>query len=215
MNSGTCIDLPEVTFTCICDPQFTGDLCQHNVPLPDLVRYIETPSFDGRSYIRLKPLKAYHKLNIDVQFKTFSENGILLYDQQNADGTGDFVSLALVNGYIEFRYLSQVTFNYSFSKTHFLSFYFTSNRYNLGDGIVVLTSLEKMSLNEYHTISAKRYHRDGILSVDDMEDVVGQSIGSLKALDLLEDTFVGSVPSNISKSVFLYIFSIHIYIFSF
>lgn len=105
MNSGTCIDLPEVTFTCICEPQFTGDLCQHSIPLPDLVRYIETPSFDGRSYIRLKPLKAYHKLNIDVQFKTFSENGILLYDQQNADGSGDFVSLALVNGYIEFRYL--------------------------------------------------------------------------------------------------------------
>lgn len=113
-NSGTCIDLPEVTFTCICEPQYTGDVCQYNVPIPDLVRYIETPSFDGRSYIRLKPLKAYHKLNIDVQLKTFSENGIILYDQQNADGSGDFVSLAIVNGHVEFRHVV-----YSMRKIYF------------------------------------------------------------------------------------------------
>jgi agrin len=122
----------------------------------------------------LKPLKAYHKLNIDIELKTFSENGLILYDQQKADGSGDFVSLALVNGFVEFRY-------------------------NLGDGVVTLTSLEKLTLNEYHTISAKRYHRDGILSVDDMEDVVGQSMGNLKALDLSEDTYIGGVPTNFTK----------------
>lgn len=103
MNSGTCIDLPDATYACVCDPQFTGDLCQENSAFTDHINYIETPSFDGRAFIRLKPLKAYHKLNIDVEFKTFSENGIILYDQQKMDGTGDFVSLAIINGYIEFR----------------------------------------------------------------------------------------------------------------
>lgn len=72
-------------------------------------------------------------------------------------------------------------------------------RYNLGNGVLVLTSLEKIALNEYHKVSAKRYHRDGILSVDDMEDVVGQSAGHLKALDLAEDAYIGSVPSNNSR----------------
>lgn len=48
-------------------------------------------------------------------------------------------------------------------------------------------------------MSAKRYHRDGILSVDDMEDVVGQSSGYLKALDLTEDAYIGSVPTNFSR----------------
>lgn len=71
----------------------------------------------------------------------------------------------------------------------------------MGDGIVALVSNEKISMNEYHKVSAKRYHRDGILSIDDFEDVVGQSTGSLKALDLLEDTYVGSVPTNYSKFV--------------
>lgn len=103
MNFGTCIDLPEATFTCICDAQFTGELCQDRIPSQEPINYIETPSFDGRAYIRLKPLKAYHKLNIDVEFKSFSENGVVLYDQQKSDGTGDFVSLAIVNGYVEFR----------------------------------------------------------------------------------------------------------------
>ncbi|XP_073957154.1 agrin-like isoform X3 [Choristoneura fumiferana] len=172
-NLGTCVDLPGSTYTCVCTGLYTGLNCESLVK-DNLTPYIETPSFDGFSYIRLKPLKAYHKLNIDIEFKAFTENGVILYNQQKSDGTGDFVSLALVNGYLEFRY-------------------------NLGNGALILTSLEKITLNEYHKVSAKRYHRDGILSVDEMEDVAGQSSGHLKALDLAEDTYVGSVPSNFSK----------------
>nr|XP_049692713.1 agrin isoform X2 [Helicoverpa armigera] len=173
-NLGTCIDLPGSTYTCLCAGPYTGLNCESLAKDGLLGTYIETPSFDGTSYIRLKPLKAYHKLNIDIEFKAFSENGVILYNQQKPDGTGDFVSLALVNGYLEFRY-------------------------NLGNGVLILTSLEKITLNEYHKVSAKRYHRDGILSVDDMEDVVGQSSGHLKALDLNEDAYIGSVPTNFSR----------------
>ncbi|XP_072942741.1 agrin-like isoform X4 [Epargyreus clarus] len=173
-NAGTCIDLPGSTYTCVCSSLYSGLNCENPEKDGPTVNYIETPSFDGSSYIRLKPLKAYHKLNIDIEFKAFSENGVILYNQQKADGTGDYVSLALVKGFLEFRY-------------------------NLGNGAIVLTSLEKISLNEYHKVSAKRYHRDGILSVDDMEDVTGQSSGNLKALDLAEDAYIGSVPTNFSR----------------
>ncbi|XP_063822042.1 agrin-like isoform X2 [Ostrinia nubilalis] len=173
-NLGTCIDLPGSTYTCVCAGPYTGLNCESLAKDSLPGSYIETPSFDGSSYIRLKPLKAYHKLNIDIEFKAFAENGVLLYNQQKPDGTGDFVSLALVNGYLEFRY-------------------------NLGNGPIILTSLEKISLNEYHKVSAKRYHRDGILSVDDMEDVAGQSNGHLKALDLAEDAYIGKVPTNYSR----------------
>ncbi|XP_060806535.1 agrin-like [Amyelois transitella] len=172
-NLGTCIDLPGSTYTCVCAGPYTGLNCESLVK-DGLGSYIETPFFDGSSYIRLKPLKAYHKLNIDIEFKAFSENGVILYNQQKLDGTGDFVSLALVNGYLEFRY-------------------------NLGNGTIVLTSFEKITLNEYHKVSAKRYNRDGILTVDDMEDVVGQSSGHLKALDLADDAYIGSVPTNYSR----------------
>nr|XP_032526977.1 agrin-like isoform X4 [Danaus plexippus plexippus] len=173
-NFGTCIDLPGSTYTCVCSESYTGSNCESLIKDGPPITYIETPSFVGSSYIRLRPLKAYHKLNIDIEFKAFSENGVLLYNQQKLDGTGDFVSLALVNGYLEFRY-------------------------NLGNGVIILTSLEKISLNEYHKVSAKRYHRDGILTVDDMEDVAGQSDGNLKALDLADDAFIGSVPSNYTR----------------
>lgn len=102
-NLGTCIDLPASTYTCLCTDSFTGVNCEFHIKDALPTTYIETPSFDGSSYIRLKPLKAYHKLNIDIEFKAFSENGVILYNQQKPDGTGDFVSLALVNGYLEFR----------------------------------------------------------------------------------------------------------------
>lgn len=102
-NLGSCIDLPGSTYTCVCTGVYTGLHCETFLKEGLSTTYIETPSFDGTSYIRLKPLKAYHKLNIDIEFKAFAENGVILYNQQKPDGTGDFVSLALVNGYLEFR----------------------------------------------------------------------------------------------------------------
>ena len=45
-------------------------------------------------------LKGYHKISIDVEFKTYAENGIILYSQQKVDGSGDFISLAIVDGYV-------------------------------------------------------------------------------------------------------------------
>jgi len=32
-----------------------------------------------------------------MEFKSFSDDGILLYDQQQPDGSGDFISIAIVN----------------------------------------------------------------------------------------------------------------------
>ncbi|KAK6622158.1 hypothetical protein RUM44_001965 [Polyplax serrata] len=134
----------------------------------------EIPSFDGRSYVQLKRLKAYNKLTVEIEFKSYTNDGILLFSQQKADGTGDFLSLAIVNGFVEFRY-------------------------NLGNGAVVISSLEKIELKRFHKVVAKRYHRDGILKLDDYDDVAGQSQGTLKSLDLEEDAFVGYVPLNYTR----------------
>jgi coxsackievirus/adenovirus receptor len=38
-----------------------------------------------------------------------------------------------------------------------------------------------------------------MLKLDDCEDVAGQSQGPLKALDLVEDAYIGYVPTNVSK----------------
>ena len=44
-------------------------------------------------------------MKIEMEFKPQSlDNGIILYSGQNTDGSGDYVTLALRNGYLEFRY---------------------------------------------------------------------------------------------------------------
>ena len=53
-------------------------------------------------------LKAYHRFNIEVEFKTYADNGIILYNQQKNDGTGDFVSLAIVDGSVDTKILTTV-----------------------------------------------------------------------------------------------------------
>jgi len=54
-------------------------------------------AFNGHSYVQLKKLKAYYRFSLEMEFKSFSDDGILLYDQQQADGSGDFISIAIVN----------------------------------------------------------------------------------------------------------------------
>ncbi|CAG9816696.1 unnamed protein product [Phaedon cochleariae] len=170
-HASTCVDLPSATFTCICNSNYTGPLCNTEI----LAVQYDIPAFHGRSYVRLKPLKAYHKLSVELEFKTKTEDGILLYNQQKADGLGDFVSLAIVKGFVEFKY-------------------------NLGNGPVVIRSSDKVQLGKWHQVVLKRYHKDGILKLDEGEEIAGQAMGNLKALDLLEDTFVGYVPNNDTRA---------------
>lgn len=44
------------------------------------------------------------KLTMEVVFLTSSPNGLLFYNGQKTDGKGDFVSLALHDGHLEYRY---------------------------------------------------------------------------------------------------------------
>ncbi|CAL7951552.1 unnamed protein product [Xylocopa violacea] len=168
--TSTCIDLPSATFVCICRPNYTGLLCDEEINKRDY----EVPSFDGKSYVRMNRLKAYHKFSVEVEFKTYADNGIILYNQQKSDGTGDFVSLAIVDGHIQFRY-------------------------NLGNGPVILTSPERVTMKTFHRVAAKRYHKDGVLIFNDGEDVAGQSQGMLKSLDLNQETYIGNMPTNYTK----------------
>jgi len=57
-------------------------------------------SFNGfDSFVELMPLENVdHKLSIEMEFKSLSPNGILLYAQQNANADGDFVSISVVSG---------------------------------------------------------------------------------------------------------------------
>lgn len=80
-----------------------------------------------------------------------------------------------------------------------LFFSFVQFRYNLGNGAVILTSPDRVTLKTFHRVIAKRYHKDGVLIFNGGEEVAGQSEGMLKSLDLKQDTYIGNIPTNYSK----------------
>ena len=63
------------------------------------------PSFSSDSYMQLTRLvNAETKTSIDIQFRSTTNDGIILYNGQNNDARGDFISLAVKGGYVEFRW---------------------------------------------------------------------------------------------------------------
>lgn len=42
-------------------------------------------------------------MKIEVEFKSLNKDGIILFNSQEEDGSGDFVSLTLNQGYVELR----------------------------------------------------------------------------------------------------------------
>ena len=73
-------------------------------------------------------------------------------------------------------------------------------RFNLGNGAVVLRSLQPIRLGHWHRIVAQRYRQDGWLRLDDDEDVATTSPGAHSSLDLDTNTFLGAVPPHLSTS---------------
>jgi hypothetical protein len=62
----------------------------------------QVASFNGvDSFVELMPLENVdHKLSIDIEFKSMSPMAILVYAQQNPNADGDFISLAIINGFV-------------------------------------------------------------------------------------------------------------------
>lgn len=139
------------------------------LPDPLDILPIRIPSFNGDAFIESHRLQGYTRLTIEIDFVSFTENGLLLYNGQTASGEGDFVSISLKNGYVEFRF-------------------------NLGSGTEILRSPQKILLGKLVKVVAKRYLKDGTLTVEGQEDVAGKSSGDLKSLDLVESLYIGSVP---------------------
>lgn len=80
------------------------------VPTGEKATTAMTPSFNGKSFIVLRNWDQQQRgagsqeLTIDIEFRPSTTSGILLYGAQQEDGRGDFVSLALNDGRVEFRW---------------------------------------------------------------------------------------------------------------
>jgi hypothetical protein len=67
---------------------------------------VKFPHFNVTSHIAYRPIAgALTDVQVRMVFKTAStEDGLLLYSANADDGVGDFLSLAIKDGHIEFRF---------------------------------------------------------------------------------------------------------------
>ena len=67
-------------------------------------------------------------------------------------------------------------------------------RYDLGSGPVVLRSPDKVKLNTFHRVVARRFGKDGEIRLDNGRTEKGSTPGTLKSLNIETSLFMGYVP---------------------
>ncbi|XP_046517522.1 agrin isoform X3 [Equus quagga] len=171
-GAAPCRVLPEGQAKCECPLGRGGPFCQTvsewENPRPFLA------DFHGFSYLELKGLHTFdrdlgEKMALEVVFLARSPSGLLLYNGQKTDGKGDFVSLALHDHRLEFRY-------------------------DLGKGAAVIRSKEPVALGTWTRVSLERSGRKGAMRVDDGPRVLGESPVPHTVLNLKEPLYVGGAP---------------------
>uniref|UniRef100_A0A8C5IU79 Agrin n=1 Tax=Junco hyemalis TaxID=40217 RepID=A0A8C5IU79_JUNHY len=168
--SATCLVLPAGGALCACPMGREGDLCEReqDQSVPFL------PEFNGFSYLELNGLQSFvpdlqDKMSMEVVFLAKKPSGMIFYNGQKTDGKGDFVSLALHEGHLEYRY-------------------------DLGKGPALLRSKEPVPLDTWVSVLLERSGRKGVLRVNNGQRVTGESPVPHMVLNLKEPFYVGGAP---------------------
>lgn len=163
LNGGQCVAASPDYGVCLCPLGFVGDQCETAMELI-------VPLFNGSSYLQYPGLSntVLSFIELQIVFKPYRPNGVLFYNGYKMDGTGDFISLNLVNGFLEFRF-------------------------DLGTGVAIIRSEEPLAVGVWHTAFISRTGRDGILEVDEQHKVEGISPGAFTQLSLPLNMYIGGV----------------------
>lgn len=142
--------------------------------LPKFGTTFTIPSFSGSSYLMLQPLgNLSGDFSMNITFHTLNKDGILLFSSQHADGTGQFVLIAVSNGHVEFSY-------------------------DAGNGPIKIVHPYMLSQERYHQVTAKKMDQSTRLNVDGKDSVASVTITKLTSIDLSGSLYIGSVPQNMS-----------------
>lgn len=96
-GAGKCIDTEE-NFKCLCPLGKAGRNCENEI-------VINQPAFSNDAYIAYPTPKQQRRLKVSLQFKPKTLNdGIILYCGETDEGHGDFASLSIKDGRLEFRF---------------------------------------------------------------------------------------------------------------
>ncbi|XP_019514047.1 PREDICTED: agrin isoform X6 [Hipposideros armiger] len=171
-GAAPCRVLPGGEAKCECPLGRGGTLCQTVSEGNDDRPFLA--DFNGFSYLELRGLHTFErdlgeKMELEVVFLARGPSGLLLYNGQKTDGRGDFVSLALRDHHLEFRY-------------------------DLGKGAAVIRSEEPVALGTWTSVSLERNGRKGAMRVGSGPRVLGESPVPHTVLNLKEPLYVGGAP---------------------
>ncbi|XP_078464054.1 agrin-like isoform X1 [Lampetra planeri] len=171
--SSRCLVLPQGGFKCECPLGREGKLCDRDVAVDKTAAFI--PAFNGlTSYIERESLESVSsthqsKLTLEVSFLSQEKDGMILYNGHQTDGRGDFVSLNLVNGFLEFKF-------------------------DLGKGPAVIRSAERLPLGVWHVVNVQRSGRSGSMTINQGRPLTGESPSPHTSLNVKEPFYVGGAP---------------------
>ncbi|XP_041487060.1 pikachurin isoform X1 [Microtus oregoni] len=149
---------------CHCSLGKKGEGCSEDI-------FIQYPQFFGHSYLTFEPLKnSYQTFQITLEFRAEAEDGLLLYCGENENGRGDFMSLALIQRSLHFRF-------------------------NCGTGIAVIISETKIKLGAWHTVLLYRDGVNGMLKLNNGTVVIGQSQGQYSKITFRTPLYLGGTSS--------------------
>uniref|UniRef100_A0A2S2NPU2 Pikachurin n=1 Tax=Schizaphis graminum TaxID=13262 RepID=A0A2S2NPU2_SCHGA len=159
-GEGTCVFDSRNKQTCQCPFGKTGSSCQITNP----IRY---PRFNGRSWLAFPPLRgAYKHVQISLEFRPESWDGILFLAAERDDLVGDFMAILLHNGFLEFRF-------------------------DCGSGLGVVKSEETVILNQWNTLSVYRHRWDAWIQLNRGKRIAGRSKGLFSRITFREPVFIG------------------------
>ncbi|XP_004848654.2 pikachurin isoform X1 [Heterocephalus glaber] len=149
---------------CHCNLGKGGESCSEDI-------VIQYPQFFGHSYVTFEPLKnSYQSFQITLEFRAEAEDGLLLYCGENEHGRGDFMSLAVIQRSLQFRF-------------------------NCGTGVAIILSGMKIKLGAWHTVVLHRDGVNGLLQLDSDTPVTGQSQGQYSKITFRTPLYLGGAPS--------------------
>ncbi|XP_058065803.1 uncharacterized protein LOC131215432 [Anopheles bellator] len=146
---------------CLCPLGFGGDLCEMRLDL-------QVPSFNGSSYLRYAPLgdSCIIWFELKIIIKPLLEDGLLLYSGHHE--YGDYISLCLNMGFVEFTY-------------------------DLGSGPATVRSEFSLTMGQWHTIKVSRTSRLAVLKIDQLPEVMTVSPNGFWHLSLPHSLYLGGV----------------------
>ena len=106
------------------------------------------------------------------------KDSVLIYSAQSEDGQGDFVSVSIRNGHLEFRF-------------------------DTGSGPAILKSPEEVERNKWYNVILSRKLKSGTLMIAGMEAVKGESPGSTRGLNIRTPLYLGGINRKTEKALAL------------